>query len=226
MQRHRCCNQIQNKCFMRIAILAPALPVRLGLAAMLSEAAGSPNAPQVVFQAASPADLLEAAPFDVLLTTSPAGLDAGWLDHSDAHPAVLLLVNQDPEYSAAALAALARLPLRGWGLLPLDTGPGELWAAIHAVYEGLAVAPPGILARAAVQRTLPPDEEVTPTLTEREAQVLGLLAQGLANKQIALALGISEHTVKFHISAVYQKLGVANRAEAVRRAVQQGLVYL
>lgn len=194
---------------------------------MLSEAAGSPNAPQVVFQGASPADLAEAPPIDVLLVTSTAGLDAAWLDDSDAPPAVLLLTDQDPEGSAAALAALARLPLRGWGLLPLDTGRSELLAAIHAVYEGLAVAPPGLLSMASGPRAFPPDaDQGAPTLTAREVQVLGLLVQGMANKQIALALGISEHTVKFHISGIYQKLGVANRAEAVRRAVQQGLVYL
>jgi DNA-binding NarL/FixJ family response regulator len=63
-------------------------------------------------------------------------------------------------------------------------------------------------------------------LTEREAQVLQLLAQGLANKQIAAALGISEHTVKFHISAVYAKLGASSRTEAVRLGVRQGLIVL
>ena len=52
------------------------------------------------------------------------------------------------------------------------------------------------------------------------------LAQGLANKQIGLALGISEHTVKFHVASIYGKLGAANRAEAVRLGVQNGLVAL
>jgi DNA-binding NarL/FixJ family response regulator len=56
--------------------------------------------------------------------------------------------------------------------------------------------------------------------------VLQLLAQGLANKQIALTLGISEHTVKFHISGVYSKLGATNRTEAVRLGVRKGLVVL
>ena len=56
--------------------------------------------------------------------------------------------------------------------------------------------------------------------------MLQLLAQGLANKQIALALGISEHTVKFHISSIYAKLGATNRAEAVRLGVLRGLIVL
>ena len=64
------------------------------------------------------------------------------------------------------------------------------------------------------------------SLTERELHVLQLLAQGLANKQIALALGISEHTVKFHVSGIYAKLGAASRTEAVRMGVRQGLITL
>ncbi len=56
--------------------------------------------------------------------------------------------------------------------------------------------------------------------------MLQLLAHGLANKQIALALGISEHTVKFHISSIYTKLGASNRTEAVRLGMQRGLVVL
>ena len=63
-------------------------------------------------------------------------------------------------------------------------------------------------------------------LTERETDVLRLAAQGLTNKQIALALAISEHTVKFHISAIYAKLRVSNRAEAVRKGARWGWVPL
>jgi DNA-binding NarL/FixJ family response regulator len=69
------------------------------------------------------------------------------------------------------------------------------------------------------------DPEVEP-LTEREIQVLQLLARGLANKQIAVSLEISEHTVKFHVSSIYAKLGVTNRTEAVRSGIQHGLIVL
>ncbi|HEY5902473.1 MAG TPA: helix-turn-helix transcriptional regulator, partial [Anaerolineales bacterium] len=68
-----------------------------------------------------------------------------------------------------------------------------------------------------------PDGDAPP-LSDREIEVLELLAQGLANKQIAGALGISEHTVKFHVSSIYTKLNVTNRAEAVRQGVRQGLI--
>jgi DNA-binding NarL/FixJ family response regulator len=63
-------------------------------------------------------------------------------------------------------------------------------------------------------------------LTAREIQVLELLAEGLPNKSIAARLGISDQTVKFHVSAIYGKLGAANRTDAVRKAVGRGLVTL
>jgi DNA-binding NarL/FixJ family response regulator len=61
-------------------------------------------------------------------------------------------------------------------------------------------------------------------LTPREIQVIELLVEGLSNKAIAARLGISDQTVKFHVSAICGKLGAANRTDAVRRAIRQGLV--
>jgi DNA-binding CsgD family transcriptional regulator len=63
-------------------------------------------------------------------------------------------------------------------------------------------------------------------LTHREREVLEWLGQGLSNRQIAGRLNISEHTVKFHVSAIYAKLGVRSRAEAVRVAARRGLLLL
>jgi DNA-binding NarL/FixJ family response regulator len=63
-------------------------------------------------------------------------------------------------------------------------------------------------------------------LTPREIQVLELLAEGLPNKAIAARLGISDQTVKFHVSSISGKLGAANRTDAVRRAVRRGLITL
>ena len=63
-------------------------------------------------------------------------------------------------------------------------------------------------------------------LTAREIQVLELLAEGLPNKAIAHRLGISDQTVKFHVSSISGKLGAANRTDAVRRAVRRGLITL
>ena len=102
---------------------------------------------------------------------------------------------------------------------------GEFASADEARQSGLAadailmalepVAPP--------RRRDDPDVIEEP-LTPREVQVLGLLADGLANKAIADRLGISDQTVKFHVAAILGKLGVANRTEAVRVAVRRGLI--
>ena len=63
-------------------------------------------------------------------------------------------------------------------------------------------------------------------LTPRERQVLTLLGEGLLNKEIAVQLGISEHTVKTHLAAIYEKLDASNRAEAVARGLRRGLIML
>ena len=63
-------------------------------------------------------------------------------------------------------------------------------------------------------------------MTAREIQVVALLAEGLPNKAIAARLGISDQTVKFHVSSICGKLGAANRTEAVRLAVRRGIVTL
>jgi DNA-binding NarL/FixJ family response regulator len=70
------------------------------------------------------------------------------------------------------------------------------------------------------------DEDLVEPLTAREVQVLELLAEGLPNKGIAARLGISDQTVKFHVSSIAGKLGAANRTDVVRRAVRRGLVTL
>jgi DNA-binding NarL/FixJ family response regulator len=63
-------------------------------------------------------------------------------------------------------------------------------------------------------------------LTSREIEILGLLAEGMANKDIAAQLHISEHTVKFHVSSILAKLGAGNRSEAVARGIREGLILI
>lgn len=113
-----------------------------------------------------------------------------------------------------------RRSARVWGILPTDTSAEELTAAVHALSQGLIVGAPSLLFESENEPL-----ERGP-LTERESEVLGLLAKGLANKQIAVALGISEHTVKFHVSSIYTKLNVANRTEAVREGLRGGWIAL
>ena len=95
--------------------------------------------------------------------------------------------------------------------------------------EGLWVGAPGLvksLMRLTGRRDTAGDESLVEPLTAREMEVLQLMAQGLANKQIALALSISEHTVKFHLSSLYAKLGISSRTEAVKRGIELGLISL
>ena len=100
----------------------------------------------------------------------------------------------------------------------------ELFQAIRVVYNGGSLLQPVVAARLLRQVSSAP---VLPdTLTERELEVLRLLAKGRQNKEIANELVISERTVKFHVSAILAKLGVGNRTEAVSKAAQLGLIEL
>ena len=124
------------------------------------------------------------------------------------------------------IATLAGRPGSGWGVLPADTTGPELRAAVGAVAAGLVV-----LTRSSSRplgRLDDPDTEgVEPEpLTAREREVLELASHGLSNRDVAAALGISEHTVKFHLASVYGKLGAGTRTEAVRRGLRRGLITL
>ena len=113
-----------------------------------------------------------------------------------------------------------------WGILPLAATEEQLGAAIKAIAAGLSIGMPTRVSFQQAGAAAMEDDPLVEPLTDREAEVLQLLARGKANKQIALDLGISEHTVKFHISSIYTKLGAGNRTEAVRLGVRRGLVLL
>jgi DNA-binding NarL/FixJ family response regulator len=102
----------------------------------------------------------------------------------------------------------------------------DVFAAVRVVANGGSLLAP--LAVSAVLRRVRGDlsDTATARLTPREQQVLQLLAQGLANKQIAAQLRIAERTVKFHVSTVFEKLGATNRTDAVARAIQAKLIQL
>lgn len=103
----------------------------------------------------------------------------------------------------------------------------ELFNAIRVVHGGGSLLQPVVAAKLLRQvRDEPINSAGSDVLTEREREVLGLLAQGLQNKEIAARLIISERTVKFHVSSVLTKLGASNRTEAVAFAVQRGLIEL
>ena len=101
----------------------------------------------------------------------------------------------------------------------------EIFNAIRVVHAGGALLQPVVASKLLRQVTRDAQPEADP-LTERELEVLRLMAQGQMNKEIAAALVISERTVKFHVSAILSKLGAGNRTEAVTLAAQQGLIEL
>jgi DNA-binding NarL/FixJ family response regulator len=162
---------------------------------------------------------------DVVVVAAGTHLDG--LLRAGSSPGVVL-VGSDP----AAAAFLSRGGNRAIGVVPIDADNAVLRAVIVAVAAGLSVTPPAF-ARNTPERDGSGEEdpsgglveEVEP-LTARERDVLDALALGLPNRAIAARLGISEHTVKFHLASIFGKLGVKTRTGAVRRALRRGLIGL
>ncbi|NER83429.1 MAG: response regulator transcription factor [Leptolyngbya sp. SIO1D8] len=142
-------------------------------------------------------------------------------------PILLLLEVWDTPQFLVQLISTSRV-----NLLPLTVSADQVRRAISTIEMGLIVLHPEItetLSASARSAFMP--IEVLPaaqleTLTPREIEVLRQLAAGLSNKAIANTLEISEHTVKFHISAILSKLGVSSRTEAVAVGIRAGLVML
>ena len=122
---------------------------------------------------------------------------------------------------------LRRTGAEGWAVVPRDAPADLLRVAIAAVTHGMIMLPARLgPARARVYDDDEDEASDGEALTSRERQVLDGIASGLTNREIAARLGISDHTVKFHISTIYGKLGASTRTEAVRLAVHRGLVTL
>jgi two-component system, NarL family, response regulator YdfI len=137
--------------------------------------------------------------------------------------AVVVLSDRfEPGRLAEALRAGVR------AILPGDMSPDQIVAGLEAAAAGLIVLHPAefdAMFPAAEPASSPLAELIEP-LTPRESEVLQMLASGLANKEIATRLAISEHTVKFHVASILGKLGAASRTEAVTRGIRRGLVLL
>jgi two-component system NarL family response regulator len=103
--------------------------------------------------------------------------------------------------------------------LTKDVLHDELLKAIRAVHGGQTYLPSAVAAALAAQMP-------RPDLSAREVQVLELIVQGQANKQIAYSLGIAEHTVKNHVKNILSKLGVQDRTQAATAAIQRGIIHL
>jgi len=137
--------------------------------------------------------------------------------------AAIVLLTEVTE--ARSISRLLRSGVRA--ILSRESDPDDVLSAIYASYDGLVLLSiPTAESLAAVYSEQPLEVEagLSEEITSRETDVLRMLAQGLVNKDIAARLGISEHTVKFHISSILDKLGASTRTEAVTVGIRRGLI--
>jgi two-component system, NarL family, response regulator YdfI len=198
----------------KLAIAAESAVVRAGLEALVA------SHPGIDLAGAYP-DLsaLEALRPDVVLAAVPL---EDLSPPADGHtPAIVLLTN---ERTPAWTQETFRLGVRA--LLSRDASAAEILAAVESAASGLAVIDPRELETLLAANVSAPASAESHTLTARELEVLRMLAEGAANKTIAWKLGISEHTVKFHVASILAKLNAASRTEAVTMGIRQGLILL
>ncbi len=210
----------------RTLVVDDHLVVREGLRWMLTADEGVEIVGEAESAAAAMEAIEEARPDVVLLDIhlpDRSGLEAlrDIADRFPSLPVVILTMSPEPEYVEEAVRAGAM------GYLVKNAPRAELVRALQAAAAGDAyiqaeVTRP-LLARFAREVRDLPDGRF-PTPSPREQQVLSLLAEGLANKQIATELGISETTVKGYLRDLYEKLGAADRAQAVAIALRHRLI--
>ena len=205
---------------MRVLVAADTAVVRAGLEAVVAQAPSLSLVASVGLPALAER-IRELQPEVVLLAQRGAAEEPRDSLVSSGPVFVLLTDREDLHAITASLHSGLR------AVLPLDSAAHEIVAAIAAAMEGLVVLHPDILASLQIAEPSPraatgPNAALTP----REIEVLRMLAEGLANKSIAWKLGISEHTVKFHIASIFSKLNVSSRAEAVAIGMRRGLILL
>ena len=210
----------------RVLIVSPGVATRIGLRTLLLD---EPSI-QVIDEAANLASSdVEQGKVDVVIWSPGMALDQDALSTELANSPAgmsssLLVIHTDPKI----ILPFARQKLHAWGLLSPEASKEELIAAIEAVNEGLVVTSPAWMETLSRGLIAIADEntDMVDILTGREMEVLQLMAGGLTNKQIALKLGISAHTVKFHVSSIYGKMGTNNRTETVKLGLKKGLILL
>lgn len=205
----------------RVLVIANSAIIRAGLETLIAtnpalEIVGSITPVQISRQ-------LELLQPDVVLLVSD-GADNELLVDAElsSYPIVLLL----EDWQEVSISNLLRSGVLG--ILPLEATADEIIGAIEAAALGLTILHPDLvesLLSVLPATTRSPDNSKG-TLTTREIEVLGMLAEGLGNKAIARRLNISEHTVKFHIGSIFSKLNASTRTEAVILGARQGLILL
>jgi len=170
---------------------------------------------------------VEDLPAGVVVTSAEPALLAATLEEiaaSDLFQGAPVVVFADA--TEAPFDAITAIRMGARAVLPAESSREQIVAAFEAVSQGLVVTTP--LASPVLSVAPQPLEPVAllEPLTSRELEVLRLLALGLANKQIAARLQISDHTVKFHVAAILGKLGASGRTEAVAIGIRAGLIFL
>jgi DNA-binding NarL/FixJ family response regulator len=169
---------------------------------------------------ASVASFSHGTELDVIVIDSDSIPDLLHEPMSDAAIVLLTAVSD-----ARSISRLLRNRVRA--ILSRESDPDDVISAIYAAHDGLVLlSAPAAESWAAVydDRALEVETGSSEEITSRETDVLRMLAQGLVNKDIATRLGISEHTVKFHISSILDKLGASTRTEAVALGIRRGLI--
>lgn len=203
----------------RVIVVATSPVVRAGLSAVVSS-----NPRLTVVASASDLDVvskeIEQLQPDVVLLDLGSNPEIMWSKLQLIQEQQIIAIAEDID--GIDLETAFRLGIQG--ILSSTSTEAEIIAGVEAVASGLVVLHPDVL------ELLPMREKVVAnpvqTLTHREMEVLGMLGYGLGNKAIAKRLQISEHTVKFHVSSIFQKLGVSTRTEAVTAGVRLGLIML
>ncbi len=211
---------MMNQPDLRVFILADNPLARVGLAALLTEQTDC----EIVGQFGADAEWLEDMPlfaadvavWDVDWETSQSG-DYLTALHDAGLPVLALISDEE--------SAVRLLTDGVQGVLLRHADARLLTTALQTVAAGLIVIDPALRDVIFPDTTLNSDALVE-ELTPREMEVLQLLAEGLPNKIIAQRLGVSEHTIKFHVNAILSKLGAQSRTEAVVRATRLGLIIL
>ena len=207
----------------RLLVIADSLLSRAGLSALLAERGCHVLA---AVDGARPQAHIDRLEPDALV------VDCGWdsqamrqsLSEIDADlPLLALAATEERQTLSLLMQSLRAFPQ--FAMLPRDSQPDAIISALDALSAGLCAIEPGLASLLAMPGQAPQESPPSP-LTAREHQVLQLLAQGLTNRAIALQLGITQHTVKFHVNAIMSKLDAQSRTEAVVRATQLGMITL
>ena len=199
----------------RVLVLSPSPVARAGLESLLRNSAG---VIQVVGSAASWSQYSGEDP-DVILADWEIGDELSTEISDGAPEAALVVVADDP--GLPGIAEALRSGVRA--VLSRHSSASQIVAAIEAAAAGFVVLQPGDLDGLLIN---PQPASLAEPLTPREVEVLGMLAEGQSNKSIAHRLGISEHTVKFHVTSIMGKLHAGSRTEAVTQGIRQGLIML